>query len=610
MKVTWPIPSEGSPSYRRRFEKLGDPLLDDFRNFQWLCLKSVIGVVPTEIQYDVGDWLAYGPEMRAVLAYRGHGKSWATSFLVAWLCLRNWVLREGEPDINIVVTSGEKSKSEGFSTFTRDLFYKVPPLAPLIPSDPSRWSMTDFDISGAIPSQVASVAARTVFGRMAGDRADVIIGDDLELPQNAETPGQREKLARRAADFTSILKPGGEIILLGTPHTEESYYNGLSEQHYRRRIWPGRYPNPAKVENYRGDLAPFIGDALASDPKLGTGWGLDGTLGAPTEPTRFDEVRLQLEESQGRARFAMQWMLDTTLSDVERYPLKLRDLIVCDLDYEAGPEHPIWSSDTTYLRGDLSMVGFRGDGWHRPMGYRTGVDGNKRVGPYSGVVCAIDPSGKGTNETAWAIVASMGGFLYLLEHGADVRGYDDPVLAKIMTACRRAKCATVVYEENYGGGMFGSVLAGYFARHGFSAGIEPIKAGVQFKEARILDVLEPVFASHRLVVAPRCISDDAAGEGEAGHTRKLWYQATRLQRLKGALAFDDRVDALAMAVGYWTAQMHVVQETFVAEREAQERSRAIAEFWADVLAGQPVQKQRSLATKNKGFQPYPMRMTP
>lgn len=573
--IDWAVPAEGTPSFDRRFRKLGDPLLDDFRNFQFVCLQTVLSTKPTQLQYDIGDWLAYGPKLRIVMAFRGASKSWQTSFLASWLVLRNWALKDGKPDINIVVTSGTKDRAEGFSSFTRELFVHVEALRPLMPKDPSKWSLSEFNVEGAIPSQVSTVASRAILGRMTGDRADVIIADDLELPQNAETQGQRDKLARRVADFTNILKPGGEIIVLGTPHTEESLYNNLAEQGYHRRIWPGRYPTLDKVQNYGGDLAPYIQKPLLENPSL---------AGKPVEPGRFDESELQLREAAGRSVFAMQWMLDTTLGDADRYPLKIRDLIVCDLDYGLGPEMPLWAGSPEYVRNDLPSYALRGDAWHRPMGYRASVSGAPSFGPYSGIVLAVDPSGRGSNETAWSTVASLGGYLYLLEHGADTCGYDEPVLHRLYQALQRADCHLVVYEENFGGGMFGALLTGYLTKMGWPCKVEPIRHGSMSKENRIVDSLEPVFNSHKLVVAPRAILDDAPGQGEAGLRKRLWFQVTRMQRVKGALEADDRVDALAMGVAYWTSRLHIVQESFIREREDAARKASLASFWNDLRA--------------------------
>lgn len=583
MAYRGPTPEEGSGSWTRRIKPLGDPLLDDFRNFQYVCLKAVLGVKPTPLQYDVGEYLQYGPDFRIIMAFRGMSKSWMTAFFAPWLVLRNAVMTDWRPDINVLVASGTKDRAEMFTAFCRDLFSTVDALHPLIPKDPTRWSLSEFDVEGKAPAQVPTVASRAIFGRMTGDRGDAIIGDDLELPQNAETQGQRDKLHRRIGDFVPILKPGGEIVLLGTPHFEESIYNVLAEGQYDRRIWTARVPTPDKIPNYRGELAPYVMD-MTDRP------------GAPVEPMRFDESELQIREAAGRSVFQMQYQLDTTLSDLDRYPLKLRDLMVCDLEYDVGPDRPIWSGSTEYTL-PYAAVGLQGDAWQRPMGF-SGPNGQPSFTPYDGVVLAIDPSGRGSNETAWSLVARTGSLLYLLEHGADVRGYDGEVLARILAVLKRADCHMVVYEENYGGGMFGSILGSYLQTHGWACTIEPFRSA-GMKEARIIDALEPVFNSHRMVVASRCVENDKPGAGEQGHRARLWHQVTRMERIRGALNMDDRADALAIAVGYWTAAMRTDHAATMASRDQQDRREAVMGFWDELKP--KGQGRQSQALKNAGF---------
>ena len=49
-------------------------------------------------------------------------------------------------------------------------------------------------------------------------------------------------------------------------------------------------------------------------------------------------------------------MLDTTLSDSERYPLKLHDLIVMPLDNQVAPERVVYGSSNDD-RLDIANIG-------------------------------------------------------------------------------------------------------------------------------------------------------------------------------------------------------------------------------------------------------------
>ena len=62
-------------------------------------------------------------------------------------------------------------------------------------------------------------------------------------------------------------------------------------------------------------------------------------IGEPTDPARFSDFDLfEREASYGRSGFALQFMLDTRLSDAVRYPLKVSDLIIMDIPTQEAPE--------------------------------------------------------------------------------------------------------------------------------------------------------------------------------------------------------------------------------------------------------------------------------
>ena len=256
-----------------------------------------------------------------------------------------------------------------------------------------------------------------IFGQLTGSRADLILADDVEVPNTAWTIGMREKLLHSVGEFNAILKPGGQIMFLGTPQTEESIYNKLRMRSYECRIWPARYPE--KPEKYGEALAPVIQKECIEQK------------GRPTAPGRFSDLDLlEREASYGRSQFTLQFQLDTTLSDLERFPLRLTDLVVMELDNHA-PQKIVWSSGAEYRISDLPAVGFSGDYYHRPAF----IHGDWLE--FQGCTMFIDPSGKGADETAYAIVAHLNGNLFVLEVGAFRQGYTERVLEGLAQAAKR-----------------------------------------------------------------------------------------------------------------------------------------------------------------------------
>lgn len=115
----------------------------------------------------------------------------------------------------------------------------------------------------------------------------------------------------------------------------------------------------------------------------------------------------------------------------------------------------------------------------------------------------------------------------------------------------------VIIEANFGDGMFTKLISPYFTKD-YPCLIEEVKHSKQ-KEARIIDTLEPVMSQHKLIVDRNVIVWDYESTKnlppEKALKYQLFYQMSRITRDRGALAHDDRLDCLAMAVGYWVEQM-------------------------------------------------------
>jgi hypothetical protein len=312
-----------------------------------------------------------------------------------------------------------------------------------------------------------------------------------------------------------------------------SVYNLLPERGYEIRVWPARVPkDPLK---YNGQLAPYI-------ESLGL------PEGHPTDAARFDDFDLMKREaSYGRSGFALQFMLDTTLSDQDRHPLKLGDLIVMDLDTTKGPVSVTWASGPDRTIQDLPCVGLQGDHFHSPMF----VSRDNYV-DYTGSVMAIDPSGGGSDETAYAVVKILLGKLYLVASGGFTEGYSQATLEGLTDIAKLHNVNYCIVEQNFGDGMFTELLKPVmFRKH--RCAIEEVRHSTQ-KEKRIIDTLEPLMNQHRLVVSKELIKRDYEANRET-FAYQLFYQMSRITKDRGSLKHDDRLEALAMAVSYWVEQM-------------------------------------------------------
>jgi hypothetical protein len=68
---------------------------------------------------------------------------------------------------------------------------------------------------------------------------------------------------------------------------------------------------------------------------------------------------------------------------------------------------------------------------------------------------------------------------------------------------------------------------------------------------------------------------------------RLFYQMTRITRDRGAIVKDDRLDALALAVHYWTAVMSRDVEKAAEQAKQEALDRELKVFMAHVLGGSP-----------------------
>ena len=512
-----------------------DPLRD-FRKFLFLVWKHLDLPDPTPVQYDIAHYLQHGPRRKVIEAFRGVGKSWITSAYVCWLLYM-------DPQLNIMVVSASKERSDQFTTFTLQLIREMPLLAHLVPRSNQRESKINFDVAMAKADHAPSVRSVGIMGQMTGGRADIIIPDDVEVPNNSETQTSRDKLAERIKEFEAILKPAGDITYLGTPQTEESIYNKLPERGYEIRIWPARMPDAKKRKSYGSHLAPMIAHAMDV---------LKAAIGDPTDPKRFhNEDLLERELSYGRSSFALQYMLDTTLSDQDRYPLKVSDLVVMRMDPRQGFEKLVWANEPDKVLSEIPCVAFNGDRYYGPMR----VSGEAK--DYEASVMAIDPSGRGKDETSYAVAKTLNGWVYVPSAGGVPGGYSTPALEALAKVAKEQGVNRIIIESNFGDGMFTELFRPVLNRV-YPCAIEEVRHSIQ-KEKRIIDTLEPVMNQHRLVVDPRVIEEDYRSTQhlppESVLRYQLFYQMTRVTRERGALAQDDRLDALAMAVGYHTKAM-------------------------------------------------------
>lgn len=520
---------------------------DDFYND---VSNEVLGFETTEIQADIAQFLETGPLYRMIQAQRGQAKTTITACYAVWRLIHN-------PKTRILIISAGDNVATQIAYWIIQIIQNMPELTCLRPDTGAgdRSSVKAFDVHHSLKGfdKSPSVACLGITANMQGYRADVIIADDIESKKNSQTATQREKLNDLTKDFTSICS-NGDIIYLGTPQNSDSVYNSLPSRGFLVRIWPGRYPTAEELPNYKDFLAPIILERILQDPSLQSGGGPTGCRGQAVDPVLLGEDKLTAKEiDQGKAYFQLQHMLDTKLMDADRYPLKSRDLIFMHVAPERTSLQINWGR-----YGDRRL--YPPQGFPLQEEFYQGSPDGEEYGFYTGTVMYVDPAGGGKNgdELAYAVVKFLAGRLYAPDIGGIPGGYTEDRLKSLTDVALKNRPKVILIEKNFGNGAFQQLwtpsLNKALTEVGHKCGIEEVWESGQ-KELRIIDILEPIISSNRLILDPALIEADWASVQkypvEKRATYSLFFQLARLTRDKGSLIHDDRIDALAGACRYW-----------------------------------------------------------
>lgn len=177
-----------------------------------------------------------------LMAFRGSGKSTLTGLYCAWaLC--------HDPELRILVVAADEALAENMVRHVRHILETHLLARCLMPEKPREWARDRLTVKRRAVSRDPSLRAAGITSNITGARADLIVCDDVEVPKTADTAFKRRLLRDKLSELDFILTPGGMILYIGTPHTEDSLYkkNGFLKQ-YRRlgiplseNVWPERF---------------------------------------------------------------------------------------------------------------------------------------------------------------------------------------------------------------------------------------------------------------------------------------------------------------------------------------------------------------------------------
>lgn len=564
-------------------------LQEHYRDFETLLvdvIEDFMGFKCSDLQIDIGDWVANGPQYRMVQAQRGQAKTTITAIYAVYRLIH-------DPTTRVLIVSAGSDMATEIANWIIQIIMGMPELECLRPDRAAgdRSSVTAFDVHYSLkgPEKSASITCIGITSNMQGKRADLLIADDIESAKNSQTATQRARIHHLTLDFVSICSKG-DIVWLGTPQSIDSVYNGLPGRGTAIRIWPGRYPTVKELPDYEGFLAPMLADRIKANPSLQTGGGPTGERGQVTDPILLDEDTLTKKEiDQGASYFQLQHMLSTKLQDADRYPLKIGQIRFTNFDTEemSAP------MALTFIRNEQNTLSWPEGYPIKDKAFR--VQEVSEFGPMQGWHMYVDPTGGGTNgdELAYAVTGFLAGRVFLAAAGGRPGGWDDDTMDWITGIAVKWQPKILSIEKNYGNGAFASAWLPRLRAKQDELKLKRCEVDEVWesgqKELRIIDTLEPMIGAGKFVVAEDLIQSDwEAIQRYPGDTRtvySLFWQLARITRDRGALLHDDRLDAVAGSARHWVEYLAIDDE----KAKAAARQEAYKKLMQNPLGnGRPV----------------------
>ncbi|MBL6934016.1 MAG: phage terminase large subunit [Alphaproteobacteria bacterium] len=273
--------------------------------FVWVWNK-LQGLATPQLHLRVTRWLESrwraGDRELLLLAFRNSGKSTLVGLFCAWLLAR-------DPDTRILILAADLALARKMVRNVKRVIETHPLTAGLKPARADQWAADRFTVNRRAVLRDPSMLAKGVSSNLTGSRADVVICDDVEVPNTCDTVPKRADLRARLGEIDYVLVPGGLQLYVGTPHSYYSIY--------------GHAPREEA-----GEDAPFLSGFRRLELPL-----LDGH-GESRWPERFATEKIEaIRRRSGPNKFASQMMLrPVNISDSRLDPDQIR-LYEDELDY-------------------------------------------------------------------------------------------------------------------------------------------------------------------------------------------------------------------------------------------------------------------------------------
>tara|TARA_R110002124_G_scaffold38253_7_gene121623 strand:+ start:79017 stop:80540 length:1524 start_codon:yes stop_codon:yes gene_type:complete len=241
------------------------------------------GLNTPDLHIRMAQWLEgerqAGQHELLLMAFRNSGKSTLVGLFCAWMLWR-------DPDLRIMVLAADLALARKMVRNVKRIIERHPLTRHLRPPRADQWASEQFTVNRRAELRDPSMLARGIGANLTGSRADVVICDDVEVPNTCDTAPKRADLRARLAEIEYVLVPGGLQLYVGTPHAYDTIY-------------------AAEARAGAADGKPFLaGFQRLEVPLLGPG-------GRSRWPERFPTPRIDaIRERSGPNKFRSQMLLE------------------------------------------------------------------------------------------------------------------------------------------------------------------------------------------------------------------------------------------------------------------------------------------------------------
>lgn len=174
-----------------------------------------------DIHFDISNWLQSrydaGDTQLLLMAFRGCGKSTLVGLYAAWRLMIN-------PNLRILVVSADDHLAIRMVRNVRRIIERHPACADILPKNPDEWASDRFTVNRSGDLRDPSMVAAGITGNITGMRADLMICDDVEVPNTSDSADKRDDLRARLHELSFIRASGATMLYIGTPHSFDTIY--------------------------------------------------------------------------------------------------------------------------------------------------------------------------------------------------------------------------------------------------------------------------------------------------------------------------------------------------------------------------------------------------